>query len=101
MHAKYGYRVDGKPKRKPGPKKSGSKKRKAPKRRRPAAAKRKRRVGAKRRRVGSCLYGRTAAGTCRKKAYKSRGGQFKGWDYYQRTGLGKAIYDAPAGPALF
>lgn len=90
--AKWGYRVDGKRKKKPGPKKgkrksSGTKKtkkRKAPKRKR---------------RVGSCLYGRTAAGSCRKKAFKSRGGRYKGFAHYQSVGLGKAIYDVPAGPA--
>lgn len=94
--AKWGYRVDGTRKKKPGPKKgkrrsSGTKKtkkRKAPKRKRKP-------------RVGSCLYGRTAAGKCRKTAFKSRGGNknYKGFAYYERTGLGKAIYDVKAGPA--
>ncbi len=97
--AKYGYKKDGTRKKKPGPKKrkskSGTKKRKTTKKK---ASKR------RKPRIGSCLYGRTAAGSCRKKAYKSRGGRFYGAEYYKATdrgvaGLGKAIYDVAAGPA--
>jgi len=90
--AKYGYKKDGTRRKKPGPKK-GSKKRRS------TGTKKRKTKGKRKPRVGSCLYGRKASGGCRKKAYKSRGGKYRGWAHYESTGLGKAIYDAPAGPA--
>lgn len=92
---KYGRKADGTCRKKPGPKKSITKRRTYKKK---TTTKRKN---------GSCVYGRTAAGKCRKSPFKARsrprtiyghGRHRIGQSVGSQFGGREAVYDAPMGP---